>query len=102
MGRLPCLQVASAAARAASYAIELSFLSSMPRMPLFIRAAELSAAISRLGPHAFVGIPTMEDLVNCFISDIYKDTSVERILTEFLKLQHMLIFIDRLDKAADN
>jgi len=44
----------------------------------------------------------MEDLINCFISDIYKDTSVERILTEFLKLQHMLIFIDRLDKAADN
>jgi len=98
------LQVASAAARAVGTCeIERSFLSSMPRMPLFIRAAELSAAVSRHGLHTFVRIRTLEELAACFISDKYKDTpAIASMLTEFLKLKHMLIFIDGLDEAADN
>jgi len=98
------LQVASAAARAVgSYAIESSCSSSIPRLPFFIRAAALSAAVCRRGPHALVGIRTLEELTGCFISDKYKDTpAVASMLMEFLELRHMLIFIDGLDEAADN
>jgi len=38
-----------------------------------------------------------------FISDQHKDTTaVSSMLTEFLKLMHMLKFINGLDEAADN
>jgi len=74
-----------------------------PDFLLFIRAAELSAAVSQHGLHALVGIQTLEKLAGCFMSDKYKDTTaVSSMLTEFLKLMHMLKFIDGLDQAAYN
>jgi len=93
------VQVASAATRAAGS----NQISSLPRIPLFIRAAELSAAVSLHAPHASVEIRTLEQLAGLFISIKYKDNPpVASMLIEFLKLKHMLIFIDGLDEAADN
>jgi len=69
---------------------------------LFIRAAELSAAVSRRGPHAFIGIQTLEEVARCFILDKYKEMPVASMLIEFFELTHMLIFIDGLNEAVDN
>ena len=98
-------QVASAAARAVEgYVLENSiFPSLLPRIPLFIRAAELSAVISRHTQNAVVSMQTLEELAGLFISDIYKDNpAVASMMAEFLKEKYMLILIDGLDEAADN
>jgi len=97
-------QVASAAARAVdSYRMEDSVSFMLPRIPLFIRAAELSAVVSRHGQNDVFGMQTLEELAGLFIWETFKDKpAVASMLAEFLKMKHILFLIDGLDEAADN
>jgi len=70
---------------------------------MFIRAAEVSAAVSRRGPHAFVGIP--DDIARAcsllYIRQIQGNAGCEHAVRIF-ELKNMLIFIDGLNETVDN
>ena len=97
------LQVACAAASAVQKYVDGGLLQATlpPRIPLFMRAAELSTLVAGATQQP----RSLEALVKLFIAHTYPPKQHPRIawmLSEFLKLQRVLIIIDGLDEAAGN
>ena len=95
------LQVACAAAASVQKCVDGGVLQETlpPRIPLFMRAAELSTLVSS----ATQQVRSLEALVQLFIAHKYphaKYPNISGVLTEFLKLRRVLIFIDGLDEAS--
>jgi len=95
------LQVACAAAASVQKCVDGGVLQETlpPRIPLFMRVAELSTLVSSSTQQ----LRSLAALVQLFIAHKYshaKYPNISGVLTEFLKLQRVLIFIDGLDKAS--
>jgi hypothetical protein len=95
------LQVACAAADAMQRRVDRGLLQDtlLPRIPIFMRAVELSTRMKQAAKHP----ETLEALVKIYVLERYPNPKHPRIadmLIYFLELRRVLIFIDGLDEAA--
>jgi len=102
---LTMFQIASTAAAAVQKCVDegcVGFLGGTlpPRIPLFMRAAELSTLVDCTTEQPM----SLEALVQLFIDSKYlqKKKYIADVLTNFLKLRRVLIIIDGLDEASRN
>jgi len=95
-------QIAFAAAAAMQQCVDGDFPQGAlpPRIPLFMRAVELSALLTEK-TRDFSQIDSLETLVKLHISHKFaKNPSIVRVLHEFFELRRVLLIIDGLDEAA--
>ena len=71
---------------------------STPRLPIFMRAAELTKILAATDS---ANVQSLEALVQLYISNKYRNNpATMHLLTQVLKLKRVLILIDGLDEAA--
>ena len=93
MLKATCVAVAEA-----NKQLETRLCRSCPRLPVFMRAAELAKILAATES---AHVQTLEALVQLYISDKYQDSPATiQLLIEVLKWKRVLILIDGLDEAA--